>query len=112
LKQENGKMTRTEVRFRGVGGQGIITMGYIIGRAAAIYDKRKVYMSEFYGPEITGGFARTDVIIQDEEIDYPLIDHPNYFVAMSQDAWEDDGSSLRDDGVIIHEEKTHDGPSY
>ncbi|MHA2168834.1 MAG: 2-oxoacid:acceptor oxidoreductase family protein [Candidatus Kariarchaeaceae archaeon] len=105
-------MTRTEVRFRGVGGQGIITMGYIIGRAAAIYDKRKVYMSEFYGPEITGGFARTDVIIQDEEIDYPLIDHPNYFVAMSQDAWEDDGSSLRDDGVIIHEKdlvKIHEG---
>ena len=42
-------MSRTEIRFRGVGGQGIITMGYIIGRAAAIYDKRKVLMSEFYG---------------------------------------------------------------
>ncbi len=97
-------MPRTEMRFRGVGGQGIITIGYIFGRAAAIYDKRKVYMSEFYGPEITGGFAKTDVIIQDEEIDYPLIDNPDFFVVMSQDAWEADGPALRDDGVIIYEQ--------
>ena len=47
---------RTELRFTGQGGQGIITLGLIVGRAAALYEGKHVIMTEFYGPEITGGF--------------------------------------------------------
>lgn len=94
---------RSELRLRGVGGQGIITMGYVIGRAATLYDRREVCMTEFYGPEITGGFAKTDLIIQDEPIDYPIVDHPDVFVVMSNDAWLADGGSLREGGMVIYD---------
>jgi 2-oxoglutarate ferredoxin oxidoreductase subunit gamma len=35
-------MSRNEIRFSGFGGQGIITAGYILGKAAALHDERHV----------------------------------------------------------------------
>lgn len=94
---------RVEVRMSGVGGQGIVTMGLIIGRAAALHDKKDVVMTEAYGPEIMGGFSKANVIISDEEIDYPLIDNPDVLIVMSQDGWERDGPFVRKGGLVIYE---------
>lgn len=95
---------RVEVRISGMGGQGIVTMGFVIGRAAALHDKKDVVMTEAYGPEIMGGFSKANVIIADDEIDYPLIDYPHVLIVMSQDGWERDGSCVRENGLVIYEE--------
>ncbi len=95
---------RVEVRVYGIGGQGIVTMGYVIGRAAALYDKKDVIMTEAYGPEITGGFSRADVIISDIDIDYPLINNPDVLLVMSQDGWERNGQFVKKGGLVIFEE--------
>lgn len=95
---------RREIRMSGVGGQGIVTMGLVIGRAAALYDKMDVVMTEAYGPEIMGGFSKANVIISDGDIDYPLIDYPDVLLVMSQDGWERDGSFVRKGGLVIFEE--------
>jgi 2-oxoglutarate ferredoxin oxidoreductase subunit gamma len=94
---------RMEIRMSGVGGQGIVTMGLVIGRAAALYDKMDVVMTEAYGPEIMGGFSKANVIISDGEIDYPLIDYPDVLLVMSQDGWVRDGSFVRKDGLVLFE---------
>lgn len=88
----------------GVGGQGIVTMGYVIGRAAALHDRKNVVMTEAYGPEIIGGFSKANVIISDGEIDYPMIDNPDILLVMSQDGWERDGPFVREGGLVIFEE--------
>ncbi len=95
---------RFNVRFAGLGGQGIITMGLAIGRASSIYDKKYVIMTEAYGPEITGGFARADVIISDEEIDYPLIEHPDILVLMHTDGWERNKDLVTNDSLVIYDD--------
>jgi 2-oxoglutarate ferredoxin oxidoreductase subunit gamma len=95
---------RVDVRVYGIGGQGIVTMGYVIGRAAALYDKKYAVMTEAYGPEITGGFSRADVIISDIEIDYPLIEKPDVLVVMSQDGWERNRNFVKKSGLVIFEE--------
>ncbi len=95
---------RLEVRMAGVGGQGIVTMGYVVGTAAALYDKKDVVMTEAYGPEIMGGFSRADVIISDSHIDYPIIDDPDVLLVMSQDGWERNGSLVKERGLVLYEE--------
>ena len=91
---------RREIRASGVGGQGIITLGKIFGKAA-LYDKHQIIMTEAYGPEVTGGFARADVIISDEVIDYPMINSPEVLVVLSNEGWRRDGHLVLPDGKVI-----------
>lgn len=81
-------MSRHEIRLSGFGGQGIITAGYILGKAAALYDDRHVMMTKSYGPESRGGACSAQIIIGDEEISYPRIIAPELFAVMSQEAYE------------------------
>ncbi len=94
---------KKELRMSGQGGQGAITLGYIFGRAAALYEKKNVIMTEAYGPEITGGFARADLMISDEEIEYPNVNNPDVLVVLSNEGWELNGHLVKDDGKIIYE---------
>ena len=80
-------MARTEVRVSGFGGQGIILSGYIIGKAAAIFDKKNATMTQAYGPESRGGACSAQVVISEEEINDPEVSSPSVVVAMSQEAY-------------------------
>ncbi|MCS7116780.1 MAG: 2-oxoacid:ferredoxin oxidoreductase subunit gamma [Nitrososphaerota archaeon] len=90
-----------EVRFAGFGGQGIILSGYILGKAASIYDKKNAVLTQSYGPEARGGACVADVIISDERIGYPKIDAPDVLVAMSQAAYHTYAKSVKNDGLIL-----------
>lgn len=94
---------RREIRIAGSGGQGVITIGKIIGRAAIMHEKREAVLTEDYGPEKTGGWSRADVVVSDEEIGYPLVEQPEIYVAMSQDGFEHYRDTLRADTVVFHE---------
>ena len=96
-------MTRCEVRFQGLGGQGIISAVRLIGVAASIHERKDAVMTEDYSPYITGGWSRADLVISDEPIDYPLVTHPNILVAMSQDGFDDNWKSTQPDATIIVE---------
>ncbi|UCH87563.1 MAG: 2-oxoacid:acceptor oxidoreductase family protein, partial [Dehalococcoidia bacterium] len=79
---------RHEIRVAGFGGQGMILAGLLIGKAAALYDGKEAVFTQSYGPEARGGASNADVIIDDDPIDYPLVTHPDHFVAMFQEAYE------------------------
>jgi 2-oxoglutarate ferredoxin oxidoreductase subunit gamma len=96
-------MTRHEIRLHGLGGQGIISAGRLIGEAASIRERKEVVMTEDYSPYITGGWSRADLIISDDPIDYPLVTHPNILVAMSQDGFDDNWKITVTDATIIVE---------
>jgi 2-oxoglutarate ferredoxin oxidoreductase subunit gamma len=96
-------MTRCEIRIHGLGGQGIISAGRLIGEAASIRERREAVMTEDYSPYITGGWSRADLVISDEPIDYPLVTRPNILVAMSQDGFDDNWKSTQPDATIIVE---------
>ena len=44
----------TEIRISGYGGQGVIRCGYIIGKAASLYDNKHATMTQSFGPEARG----------------------------------------------------------
>lgn len=95
---------RREIKFGGFGGQGIILMGNIAARAAALYDEKNAIFTPSYGPEARGGAASSNVVIDDEEIDYPYVTHPDVLVVMSQEAYEKYAPLLKDDGLLIVDE--------
>lgn len=96
-------MSRSELRFSGFGGQGVITMAHVLGHAASIHADMTAAMTEAYGPEKTGGFSRADLVIDDEEIGYPNVVEPDYLVAFSQDAFERDAGTVASDGLLLVE---------
>ena len=94
-------MTRREVRLQGLGGQGVITAGHLIGEAVSLHDRKHAVMTEDYSPYITGGWSRADVVISEEEIDYPLVTKPDILLAMSQDALDDNWQITALDATVI-----------
>ena len=85
---------RTEVRIAGFGGQGVIMAGVIIGKAASLFDNKNAV-------EARGGASRTEVVIDDDEIDYPKVTSPDILVAMSHEALIKYMGDLKDEGVLI-----------
>jgi len=94
-------MARHEVRLAGFGGQGIVLAGYILGKAAALYDKKDAVFSQSYGPEARGGACAAEVIIDDDQVDYPVLSHPDILVLMSQEAALKYSSDKTNDAIVL-----------
>ena len=92
---------RTEIRFSGFGGQGIILAAVILGRAAVMYDKKFAVQTQVYGPEARGGASMSAVIIDDEPVLYPKVTSPGIFVIMSQEGFEKYGVQAPDRAVML-----------
>jgi len=76
-----------QVRFAGLGGQGIILMGEILGEAAVL-EKKYVGQASSYGSEARGSACKADVIISDSWIDYPEVTEADVLACMSQGTYE------------------------
>jgi 2-oxoglutarate ferredoxin oxidoreductase subunit gamma len=92
---------RYEIRLSGSGGQGIILMGIILAEAVGIYEGKFVAQTQSYGPEARGGSSRSEVVVSDEEIDYPKAMKPDLFLAMNQRSCDDYYSELKQGGILI-----------
>jgi 2-oxoglutarate ferredoxin oxidoreductase subunit gamma len=78
---------RTEIRISGFGGQGVALAGYIIGKAASLYQGLEAAMTQAHGPEARGGASSSDIVIADRPIDYPFIQHADILITLSQEAY-------------------------
>ncbi|TET56589.1 2-oxoacid:ferredoxin oxidoreductase subunit gamma [Candidatus Bathyarchaeota archaeon] len=92
---------RTEVRFAGFGGQGIIRSGLILSMATCIYSDKNAVQTQSYGPESRGGSCKSEVVIADEEIDFPKVDDPDIVMVMSQEAYYKYGVTAKKGGVVL-----------
>jgi 2-oxoglutarate ferredoxin oxidoreductase subunit gamma len=92
---------RKEYRLAGEGGQGLITAAIILAAAAAEHTDLNAIQTQSYGPESRGGASRADVILSDEDIDYPEVKTPDVLLVMAQEACDKYGADLRKGGMII-----------
>lgn len=92
---------RVEVRFAGFGGQGIIKSGIIVASAASIYGGKNAVQTQSYGPESRGGACKSEVVIAEEDIDFPKVVEPDVLVVMSQHAYNEYAENLKDGGTIL-----------
>jgi 2-oxoglutarate ferredoxin oxidoreductase subunit gamma len=97
------KAERTEIRIAGLGGQGVVLAGQILGRAA-VYDGKKVVQTQSYGAEARGSAAKSEVIISDEKIGFPIVRKCDVLVAMNQVAFDKNSKDVKENGIIIAEE--------
>ncbi len=93
-----------EIRFSGYGGQGIIKCGYIVGRAASIFDNKNATMNQSFGPEARGSACSSQLVVSEQKILYPYITKPKILVAMSREAYEKYEPELDEQGILIIDE--------
>ena len=89
------------IRLSGSGGQGLITAGIILARAAALYDGKNAVQSQSYGPEARGGASKAEVIISDAEINYPKVQTPELLLALTQEALNKYIHDVKAGGIVI-----------
>jgi len=90
------------VRFAGFGGQGVITAGRLLALIVIESDPSMyVIYSPSYGFQTRGGDAISDVIISDEEIDYPKARTLDLALILSQQAYNKYCKYVKDDGTLI-----------
>ncbi|HZZ83358.1 MAG TPA: 2-oxoacid:acceptor oxidoreductase family protein [Anaeromyxobacteraceae bacterium] len=97
-------MGPTEIKIGGLGGQGVILGGIIIGKAAALFDQKHSCLTQAFGPEARGSACSAQVVVDANPILYPYVHNPHLMVAMSQDAFVKFSPELRPDGTLIIEE--------
>jgi 2-oxoglutarate ferredoxin oxidoreductase subunit gamma len=93
--------SRYEIRLSGSGGQGLILMGIILAEAIGVYDGKHVAQTQSYGPEARGGSSKSEVIVSDEEIDYPKAMKLDLLLAMNQKSCEEFFPDLKPEGTLI-----------
>ena len=80
--------SRCSIRISGFGGQGIILCGYIIGKAASLYDNKDSALTQSYGPEARGGACNACVVIEEGKISYPLVKDSDFLIVLSKEGYE------------------------
>jgi len=97
-------MNQTKIKIGGFGGQGIVLAGFILGKAASIYDRRNATLTQSYGPESRGGACSAQIIVGDDQVDYPEVDNPDILIIMSQEAFDKFTPSLIKRGTLFYDE--------
>lgn len=97
-KQE---LSRFEVRLSGTGGQGILTLGKIMGQVLALDHDFYVTQTQSYGPEARGGASRADLVISSDPISYPKPVNLDMLVALSQEACNLYFRNLKPNGFLM-----------
>jgi 2-oxoglutarate ferredoxin oxidoreductase subunit gamma len=100
LRRHGKKLKKAEVRISGLGGQGVVLAGQILGKAA-VYDGKNVVQTQSYGAEARGSIAKSEVIISDDKIGFPMVIKCDILIAMNQEALDKYLKDLREDGVLI-----------
>jgi len=98
-------MRRVRLVLSGSGGQGVITAAIILAEAAVVHEKRNATQSQSYGAAARGGATRSDVIISDEEINFPVVNQPNMLVCLTQDAYNSFGPEIRPAGTLLSDSR-------
>lgn len=94
-------MSRQELTIAGVGGQGSILAGVILGTAAVTYDGKYAVQTQAYSAELRGGFAAAWVVVSDQPVIFPRVTRPDILVAQAQDSIERFSGVLKPKGVLI-----------
>jgi 2-oxoglutarate ferredoxin oxidoreductase subunit gamma len=96
-------VSRTEIRFAGFGGQGLVLAGILLGKTAALYAGNQAAQTQSYGTEARGGASQCNVVIDDKEITYVGVVNPDVFVVMSQEAYDKFISDVKEGGIVFYD---------
>ncbi|MBM3314484.1 pyruvate ferredoxin oxidoreductase [candidate division WOR-3 bacterium] len=93
-----------DIKVSGFGGQGIIRIGMILGKAASLYGGKEATLTQSFGPEARGGACSAQLVVSEGRILYPYLTKPEILICMSQEAYEKFEPGLKEDGILLLEE--------
>jgi len=94
---------RLEILIAGMGGQGVILLGTVIGTAAVAYEGKYATQAPSYGTETRGSPAESQVIISSKRIGFPEVEQADILVAMTQRALDRHKEKLTKEPTVIVE---------
>lgn len=94
-------MAQTDITIAGVGGQGSILAGVILGTAVVTYDNKYAAQTQGYSSELRGGYAATWMIVSDAPVRFPRVTAPDILVAQAPDAINRFAKTLKPGGLLI-----------
>jgi 2-oxoglutarate ferredoxin oxidoreductase subunit gamma len=89
-----------EIIIAGFGGQGVLFAGQVLAYAAMDLGKEVTWIPS-YGPEMRGGTANCTVVIADEEIGSPLVQHPPFAIALNLPSFDKYETEMQTGGVLV-----------
>jgi len=89
-----------EIIIAGFGGQGVLFSGQVLAYAAMDAGKEVTWIPS-YGPEMRGGTANCTVVIADEEIGSPLVEHASLGIALNLPSFDKYEESLQTGGTLV-----------
>lgn len=95
------EIERYEIRIAGFGGQGVVTIGRILGTAFSVFAGVNSVNTQSYGPESRGGACRSEVVISGTEINYPYVRQADVLIALSQVALDTYRPDLKPGGLLV-----------
>lgn len=98
-------MSEVEIQIAGLGGQGVILAGMVIGRGLVLYEGYHVSLTQSFGPEARGSACSVQLVVSREPVLYPYVTNPHFLVTLSQEAYRRFAPALRQGGTLIVEEE-------
>ena len=92
-----------QIRLSGLGGQGILLAGALLGQAG-VMDGRYIAGSNSYGAQARGSACTSEIVFAENPIDYPHLIATDILVAMSQGAYDIYSGAVRElSGIILYD---------
>lgn len=92
----------TELRFTGVGGQGVLLAGEILAEAK-IKDKGYGVKAATYTSQVRGGPTKVDILLDDNEILYPYAQSIDFMLSTAQVSYDQFKVDLKEKGIVVVE---------
>jgi len=90
-----------EIILSGVGGQGTVSSGAILGEAVSSYDNKFAVMTCTYGTEARGTFAKSDILISDSFVAYYEALYPDIILVLSNKAYPKIKSRIIEKTMVV-----------
>ena len=94
-------MSRYEIRYAAVGGEGLITAGALLVNIAVTKEHKYAVESPTYTASVRGGPTKVDIIISDKKIIFPQATAIDFFVCTQQKPFDLYKERLKDNAVVI-----------
>jgi 2-oxoglutarate ferredoxin oxidoreductase subunit gamma len=91
-----------EIIIAGFGGQGVLSMGKILGYSG-VMDNKEVSWMPSYGPEMRGGTANVTVIVSDERISSPILNAYDTAIILNQQSMDKFEPAVKPGGMLIYD---------
>ncbi len=91
---------KSEIICSGFGGQGSLTIGKFLAKAAMKEGKNVSWLPS-YGPEMRGGTANVAVVISDGEVASPLVSYPDILITLNQPSITKFADAIPKGGLLI-----------